>query len=142
VSCASPVTISVKDDLTTPYNVTDFVTESPVEDYETSLSLSRDTFTASVEDIGTSFIVTATASFTTGPLIGTESTCSFMVNFEGRLTMGNVSKKFTPKKTLKCQNIVRQKNKMSFKEICLDCLFCKGRKSGVYITKHQKDVLH
>ena len=65
------------------YNVSKArVTDVP--GYTTSLTVSNPTRHAMVDDIGSGQIVTFTANFTAGgPLVGTTSQCSYMVNVEG-----------------------------------------------------------
>lgn len=68
-----------------PFSVTGNVETADVPGYTTELTFSQETVNASLEDVGTAVIVTATANFTSGPQKGKQSQCSFMVHIVGKL---------------------------------------------------------
>jgi len=84
VACPGPKTLYVNSRNGTLYNVTSEVTVTEIAGYTTTLTVSNPTIHAMVDDIGSGQIVTVTANFTAGgPLVGTTSQCSYMVNIKG-----------------------------------------------------------
>lgn len=67
------------------FSVIENVETADIPGYTTELAFSQETVMASLEDVGTAVIVTATANFTSGPQKGKQSQCSFMVHIVGKL---------------------------------------------------------
>ena len=84
VTCPDSKTVHVNSRDGTLYNLTSEVTVTEIAGYTTTLTVRNPTIHAMVDDIGSGQIVTVTANFTAGgPLVGTTSQCSYMVNIKG-----------------------------------------------------------